>query len=200
MALRWQLTRDRAQVTPLERSRRRQVVSMTALGGAARLWFATALVDDFVRIAVAGARRYVSTSAVGNLIARRGSRWSSRCPATRESSGRQFAVRARSALLACREIKDATLGAVLLWWWGDTSAIAAWRSGRLRSLSFWLVVLCDIGHDVLLVTVGGEHRRDVAEDPRHVRAAREGSSCPQLCLGRVAGAESRKVGDDGSPG
>lgn len=45
-ALRRQLTRERAQVTPVERRRRPRVVSLTALGRASRVVVVTALVND----------------------------------------------------------------------------------------------------------------------------------------------------------
>ena len=45
-ALRRQLKRDHAQVTPVERRRRPRVVSLTALGQASGVVVATALVDD----------------------------------------------------------------------------------------------------------------------------------------------------------
>ena len=45
-ALRGQLTRERAEVTPVERSRRPRVVSLTAIGRASRVVVVTALVND----------------------------------------------------------------------------------------------------------------------------------------------------------
>ena len=45
-ALRRQLKRERVQVTPVERTRRPEVVSLSALGQASGVVVATALIDD----------------------------------------------------------------------------------------------------------------------------------------------------------